>query len=127
MLSSLHLVATGLKLFEFNSRLGECPYRLCQEALPLLRPYLTKRVIQVSIEDFRSVLATQTKPCNVTTFSEDLQKQVDGLAVGACAMELKTSVCETLSNKHPAFTSVYSNLMCVVWKGVNTYELYHST
>lgn len=77
----------------------------------------------MSIEDFRAVLATQTKPCNVSAFSEDLQKQVDGLVVGACVMELKASVCEALSSKHPAFASVYTNLLCVVWKGVNTYAL----
>ena len=71
--------------------------------------------------DFKAVLATQTKPCNLSTFSGDLQKQVDGLIVGACAMELNESAREEISNKHPSFASVYDKLVCVVWRGVNTY------
>ena len=66
----LKIVNTGLKLFEYNSRRCECAYRICQEGLSLIRKYMTKRVIEVPLEDYLRILDTQKQSAVIDVFSE---------------------------------------------------------
>ena len=119
-LPQLNVISTGLKLFEFNSRLGECPFRLCQEGLKLIRPYLTKRIVQAPLEDFIHVLQTQQKPEEIKTFSVSVQKQLEGMKVGSCVFELEQEdTNQEQEDIKPSQPDSYSGLMCVVWRGIN--------
>ncbi|GFR40968.1 hypothetical protein Agub_g1632, partial [Astrephomene gubernaculifera] len=47
---AVKVVATGLKVFErqvIRDQVNECPYRLAQEGLPLVLPYITRQRIEV--------------------------------------------------------------------------------
>ncbi|GLC44395.1 hypothetical protein PLESTB_000474300 [Pleodorina starrii] len=47
---ALKVVSTGLKVFErqiLRDQVNECPYRLSQEGLPLVLPYITRQRIEV--------------------------------------------------------------------------------
>lgn len=69
----LKIVNTGLKAFEFNTRRGECSYRVCQDGLSIIRKYMTKRVYPVCVKDFLHVLETQKKSALMEEFSEATQ------------------------------------------------------
>ena len=118
---ALHVVATGVKLFEFNARTAECPFRLCQEGVRFIRPFLSKRVLAVSLEDYRKMLDTQTKPTGMEAFSEAFQAYVKEVSVGACVMELDETSKRELARKQPALASVFEEMMCVVWRGAVTW------
>lgn len=113
----LKVVNTGLKLFEFNSRRCECPYRICQEGLPMLRPFMAKRVVAVSLADFLRILDTQKNSTELSAFSEPAQQQLQALEVGACVFELDAEAKKQLAAKFPAFERYYDAMGCVVWRG----------
>lgn len=118
---ALHVVATGVKLFEFNARTAECPFRLCQEGVRFIRPFLSKRVLAVSLEDYRKVLETQTKPTGLEVFSEAFRESVKEVSVGACVMELDETSKRELAQKRPALASVFEEMLCVIWRGAVTW------
>ena len=114
----LKVVNTGLKLFEYNSRTCECSYRICQEGLPVIRKYMTKRVLPVSLQDFLLVLGTQKQSAEVTAFSENTQKLMEGMEPGACVFELDGEAREKLTAQWPGFKHSFEEMGCVVWRGV---------
>lgn len=113
----LKVVNTGLKLFEYNSRKCECAYRICQEGLPMIRPFMTKRVVSVSLADFLKILETQKESAEVSAFSEATQKQLEAMEVGACVFELDGEAKGELTKKFPAFARYFDMMGCVVWRG----------
>ena len=117
---ALHVVATGVKLFEFNARTAECPFRLCQDGVRFIRPFLSKRVLTVTLEDYRKVLETQTKPTGLEVFSEAFRACVKEVSVGACVMELDEASKQALAQKQPTLGSVFEEMLCVVWRGAVT-------
>lgn len=66
----LKIVNTGLKTFEYNSRRCECAYRICQEGLGIIRKYMTKRIIEVPLEDYMRILETQKQSADIDAFLE---------------------------------------------------------
>ena len=67
---ALQIVHTGLKCFEFNKRGVECMYRLNQEGVGIIIPYMTRRKVVVGIEDF--VVLLQKVGAGLFTFSLSL-------------------------------------------------------
>ncbi|KAK9814454.1 hypothetical protein WJX72_006165 [[Myrmecia] bisecta] len=54
-LEQLKVTSTGLKVFERQENkdsLSPCKYRVAQEGLPLLLPYITKQMVQLSATEF---------------------------------------------------------------------------
>lgn len=113
----LKVVNTGLKLFEYNSRKCECAYRICQEGLPVLRPFMTKRVVAVDRTDFLRILETQKNSAELAAFAEATQKQLEAMEVGACVFELDAETRKRLTKKFPAFERTFETMGCVVWRG----------
>ena len=113
----LKIVNTGLKAFEFNTRRGECSYRVCQDGLSIIRKYMTKRVYPVCVKDFLHVLETQKKSALMEEFSEATQALLKNEAIGACVFELDEEGKKTLSAKWPAFKHYFDELCCCVWRG----------
>lgn len=113
----LKVVNTGLKLFEYNSRKCECAYRICQEGLPMLRPFMTQRVVRVGRADFLRILETQKNAAELAAFSESTQKQMEAMEVGACVFELDEEARKELTAKFPAFERTFASMGCVVWRG----------
>lgn len=114
----LKVVNTGLKLFEYNSRTCECPYRICQEGMPVIRKFMTKRVLPVTLQDFLTILGTQKQSVEVSAFSENTQKMLQELQAGACVFELDEAAKKELTAKWPTFKHCFDEMGCVVWRGV---------
>lgn len=92
----------------------------------MIRPYLTKRIVEAPLEDFLHVLETQQKPEEIKTFSLSVQKQLEGMKIGSCVFELEQGESKqeqkdtNLGQAHDkAGQSECSQLMCVVWRGIN--------
>jgi 16S rRNA C967 or C1407 C5-methylase (RsmB/RsmF family) len=73
------IVNTGLKGFMRNNRnVADCAvtYRVCQEGVHFLVPYMTKRKYIVGREDFRTCLLGDGKTIHLSKFSDDFRNQV---------------------------------------------------
>lgn len=71
----LRVVHTGLKLFErTDSFSSACPYRLCQEAVHYIFPYLTRRQVNLSFSDLCVLLTQKNTP--LTSFSETVKRNL---------------------------------------------------
>ncbi len=53
----LNIVYTGIKMFARNSKHCSCDFRICQDGLRVLFPYLTKRRAFIHVDDFVRALA----------------------------------------------------------------------
>ena len=113
----LKIVNTGLKLFEYNSRKCECAYRICQEGLPVIRKFMTKRIISVCLQDYLLILETQKNAIEATALTEETQQQLNEIEVGACIFELNEAAKEELSKDFPTFKEYFDAMGCVVWRG----------
>lgn len=60
-------------MFEYNSRRCECAYRICQEGLSIIRKYMTKRVVDVPLKDYLTILTTQKQSADITVFTDRTQ------------------------------------------------------
>eukprot|EP00825_Cyclidium_porcatum_P023005 TRINITY_DN252_c0_g1_i7.p2 TRINITY_DN252_c0_g1~~TRINITY_DN252_c0_g1_i7.p2 ORF type:complete len:143 (-),score=36.00 TRINITY_DN252_c0_g1_i7:135-563(-) len=60
---------------------GESPYRICQDSIQLLQPFMTKRKIQCSLEDIKIILSKKNVKYEELK-SEELQKQLKTLGFG---------------------------------------------
>ena len=114
----LKVVNTGLKLFEYNSRVCECAYRICQEGLAVIRKHMTKRIVPVCLDDFKRVLETQRTSADITAFSGATQEMLKELEAGACVFVLNEEAKKGLTEKFPSFERVFEEMGCVVWRGV---------
>ncbi|XP_064409395.1 RNA cytosine C(5)-methyltransferase NSUN2 isoform X2 [Latimeria chalumnae] len=79
----MKVINTGVKVWSRNND-GEqfgCAFRLAQEGIYTVYPYINSRVIKVSVEDI-SVLLTQENPF-LTKFSTEVQKQAKNFAMGS--------------------------------------------
>ena len=92
--STIRTINTGVKLFEQNNRLDECPFRLCQEGLGLLVPHMTRRVIPLDVLDFIALFPTRINPAPITSFSASVQVGVASLLDIECVeRHLRRVVC----------------------------------
>lgn len=67
------LVHTGLRLFQFNTTVGRCPYRLCQESSSFIKPFMTKRKISIHAPDMITLLQSYPQNCSVEDLPSYLQ------------------------------------------------------
>nr|XP_033785631.1 RNA cytosine C(5)-methyltransferase NSUN2 isoform X3 [Geotrypetes seraphini] len=83
----MKIINTGIKVLCRNND-GEqygCAYRLAQEGIYTLYPFIKARIITVSIEDIK-VLLTQENPF-LSKFSSVTQKQAKDLAMGSIILK----------------------------------------
>jgi tRNA (cytosine34-C5)-methyltransferase len=88
---NLVVVGSGLKGFERNSRNKDVcptPYRICQEGIHFLAPYMTKRKFIVNTEDFKLCL-TVGNTMLLSRFSQEFQDQTKDLSTGSFLVVLK--------------------------------------
>ena len=97
---ALQIVHTGLKCFEFNKRGVECMYRLNQEGVGIIIPYMTRRKVVVGIEDF--VVLLQKVGAGLFTFSRF--QRTTHLALSL------SSVCVLSSSSHSLTTHLALSL-----------------
>ncbi len=112
----LHLVNVGLKVFEKNSRPGvDCAYRLQQDGIAALLPYLTKRVVDVNFQDMLYLLQNSERGFPVIAMSDEASKVMKNLTNGSCVLRLNTSEFE--SEKVMNDAGIPSNFCIVCWRG----------
>ena len=104
----LKVVACGLKMFErqsFGEKGTSCEYRIAQEGVPVLLPYLRKQILYPSLDEFISLLRDRALPVpkehilsvtdhrdteKKTADNGDLNKPPPPKAQGCCISDLKT-------------------------------------
>jgi len=86
----LQIVNSGLKLFNKHDvkQIG-CPYRICQEGLPWLFPFITKRIVEITEKDFVNLLSN--KDPFLHTFSKETRDSLEPLEQGCLVFKLKAS------------------------------------
>ncbi|KAM9308268.1 RNA cytosine C(5)-methyltransferase NSUN2 [Gastrophryne carolinensis] len=85
----MKVINTGIKVLCRNND-GEqygCAYRLAQEGIYSLYPFISSRIVTVSVEDIK-VLLTQENPF-LSKFSSDTQKQTKNLAMGSIVLKFE--------------------------------------
>jgi tRNA (cytosine34-C5)-methyltransferase len=85
------IVNTGLKGFMRNNRnVAECAvsYRVCQEGVHFLVPFMTKRKFLVGLDDFRTCLGGNGKTIHLSQFSESFREQTTSLSPGSFVVVL---------------------------------------
>uniref|UniRef100_A0A8C8SHQ4 tRNA (cytosine(34)-C(5))-methyltransferase n=1 Tax=Pelusios castaneus TaxID=367368 RepID=A0A8C8SHQ4_9SAUR len=83
----MKVINTGIKVWSRNSD-GEqfgCAFRLAQEGIYTLYPFINARIIHVCIEDVK-VLLTQENPF-LSKFSSETQKRVKDMAMGSIVLK----------------------------------------
>ena len=85
------VINSGLKGFMRNSRIsdGGSEYRICQEGVHFLAPFMTKRKLTVGLKDFRTGISGGGKTIHFSEFSEEWQAQVKDLELGSFVVILK--------------------------------------
>ncbi|GJN27506.1 hypothetical protein PR202_gb15536 [Eleusine coracana subsp. coracana] len=112
----LKIASLGLRMFETHrSKDGcSCAYRLSYEGLPLLLPYITKRVLHASPVDFHRLL--QYRTIKFAHFVDTgLGEEAADLTPGCCVVVLR----EGYENEDPL--SIDSSMVAMVcWRGKGT-------
>uniref|UniRef100_A0A7N9AK22 tRNA (cytosine(34)-C(5))-methyltransferase n=1 Tax=Mastacembelus armatus TaxID=205130 RepID=A0A7N9AK22_9TELE len=83
----MKVINTGVKVWSRNSD-GEafgCAFRLAQEGIYTLQPYIRSRIIQVSVEDIK-VLLTQENPF-LSKLEDDAHAQAKKLGMGSIVLK----------------------------------------
>uniref|UniRef100_A0A8B9GBV7 tRNA (cytosine(34)-C(5))-methyltransferase n=1 Tax=Amazona collaria TaxID=241587 RepID=A0A8B9GBV7_9PSIT len=83
----MKVINTGIKVWSRNSD-GEqfgCAFRLAQEGIYTLYPFIHERIINVCIEDVK-ILLTQENPF-LSKFSSETQKKVKDMAMGSIVLK----------------------------------------
>ncbi|KAM9387439.1 RNA cytosine C(5)-methyltransferase NSUN2 [Phaethornis superciliosus] len=83
----MKVINTGIKVWSRNSD-GEqfgCAFRLAQEGIYTLYPFIHARIIDVCIEDVK-ILLTQENPF-LSKFSSETQKKVKDMAMGSIVLK----------------------------------------
>lgn len=117
----IRFVHSGIRMFEKNTRTTECPYRICQDGLCILKEFIHKRKIAVNKELMIKVLNSQSNPIPISEFDEELSTRLNAMEVGSCIFELDSTTIQELSTQFPQFKEYFSEISCVVWKGVKKY------
>ncbi|XP_057864742.2 multisite-specific tRNA:(cytosine-C(5))-methyltransferase trm4b isoform X2 [Cryptomeria japonica] len=117
----LKITSVGLKMFERQSAKEEdslCAYRISSEGLPMLLPYLRKRILYASLVDFKLLLSTRT--LYFKTFQDPkFLTDTSNLSLGCCIVILRTVEADP-SNFHLASnlgSSEKPNIAVGCWKG----------
>lgn len=82
---SIKIIHTGLKLFQKRALENvKCEFRVCAEGLPYLLPFITKRKLTISVEDFH-ILFKNNLPL-FGEFSPEFAQQLQALDVGSAVV-----------------------------------------
>lgn len=83
----MKVINTGVKVWSRNSDGEEfgCPFRLAQEGIYTLQPYIRSRIIRVSVEDIK-VLLTQENPF-LSKLEDDAHAQAKKLVMGSIVLK----------------------------------------
>jgi len=81
------VINSGLKVFERNSQECEVRYRVNQEGIHMIVPYMTKRKLVVNFSDFANCL--NSGAIYMKTFSDTLMPQLRELSVGSFVVVLE--------------------------------------
>lgn len=88
----LKITSVGLKMFERQSAKEEdfpCAYRISSEGLPMLLPYLRKRILYASLIDFKLLLSSRT--LYFKSFQDpEFLTDTSNLSLGCCIVILRT-------------------------------------
>uniref|UniRef100_A0A0D9X927 SAM-dependent MTase RsmB/NOP-type domain-containing protein n=1 Tax=Leersia perrieri TaxID=77586 RepID=A0A0D9X927_9ORYZ len=111
----LKITSLGLKMFETHRSKDGCPcaYRLSYEALPLLLPYISKRILRASPNDFLRLL--QYRTVNFAHFIDArFGEEASSLIPGCCIVILH----EDLHNLDlDSITMDPTTIAIVCWRG----------
>jgi hypothetical protein len=86
------VINTGLKGFTRNSKKNgenggtESEYRINQEGIHFLVPYMTRRKFVIGLEDFATCLEGHGKSIHLSKFSSSFQEQIKSLSCGSFAV-----------------------------------------
>ncbi|KAK8799499.1 hypothetical protein WA158_006048 [Blastocystis sp. Blastoise] len=119
----IRLVHAGVRVFERNNNCDECPYRICQDGLFIIKEYMTKRKISVDIKTFVTILGSQKQPITIDAFNEEEKTLLSSMTMGACVFDLNDEAVEILSKKSPNFREYFKEMACVVWKGIKNVNI----
>ena len=75
-----------MKAFQRNRRNDNdsgVNYRVCQEAIAFIHPYMTKRRFVVSLEDFKTCLGGDNKTIHLSKFSDAFREKIKDLPSGS--------------------------------------------
>lgn len=83
----MKVINTGVKVWSRNSDGEEfgCPFRLAQEGIYTLQPYIRSRIIRVSVEDIK-VLLTQENPF-LSKLEDDAHAQAKKMVMGSIVLK----------------------------------------
>uniref|UniRef100_H3CV39 tRNA (cytosine(34)-C(5))-methyltransferase n=1 Tax=Tetraodon nigroviridis TaxID=99883 RepID=H3CV39_TETNG len=83
----IKVINTGVKVWSRNSDGEEfgCPFRLAQEGIYTLQPYIRSRIIRVSVEDIK-VLLTQENPF-LSKLQDDAHAQAKKICMGSIVLK----------------------------------------
>uniref|UniRef100_A0A8C2X5N3 tRNA (cytosine(34)-C(5))-methyltransferase n=1 Tax=Cyclopterus lumpus TaxID=8103 RepID=A0A8C2X5N3_CYCLU len=83
----MKVINTGVKVWSRNSDGEEfgCPFRLAQEGIYTLQPYIRSRIIRVSVEDIK-VLLTQENPY-LSKLEDNAHAQAKKLVMGSIVLK----------------------------------------
>jgi len=80
----VQLINTGIRLFVKHTPPGHtCPYRICQEGLGFVLPYVTKQILSVPREDFITLLKAKN-PVRFDDLSPKFKEALLSQQLGCC-------------------------------------------
>ncbi|XP_067006255.2 tRNA (cytosine(34)-C(5))-methyltransferase [Anabrus simplex] len=116
----IKLINTGVKTFvRCDNRTMKCPFRLAQEGLQSIFPFLgPKRKVIVSTKDLITLLMCEDpkKPPELDTLEEDTQKQFKSIDQGSCVL--------MYNEVGPGGDAPALNLQMVGWNGTRSVRAY---
>ncbi|XP_059801112.1 RNA cytosine C(5)-methyltransferase NSUN2 [Hypanus sabinus] len=108
----MKVINTGIKVLSRNNDGEEfgCAFRLAQEGIYTINPYINGRIIKISIEDVM-VLLTQENPF-IGKLTNDPQKQAKKLTMGSIVLKYEPDPLNTEGPKCP--------IVLCGWRGKNS-------
>ena len=84
------IIGSGVKAFVRNTNWGsDCTYRLSQEGVHFLLPYMSKRKLVINLDDFRKCLTGDSQAMQISEFSEEFSAAVTPISIGPFVVLLK--------------------------------------
>lgn len=112
----LKLKTIGVRVFEHisNTQGSSCSYRLTQDGIAAIFPYLgVRRVVNINDHDFK--LLFETKDPLLTDFSQETSKKLDEMEIGSVVFSYHLRIAHDLPTHH---------ILLVGWRGkVSTHTL----
>lgn len=121
----LKIVSAGIKVFERCAKNtfaggGECGYRLLQEGIDVIAPYITKRIVQVPIQDFCNFV--EGGLVSFSTLSPETVDKLNQITSGSvCAYYdfKQEDVLSKTSTSSEQNNHLKHRMYIVCWRGTN--------